>query len=132
MDNYKGDIIEESLENKSVIKKVKILSTRVEKVVEKHRTPWLKQWTLHLVEVPESQAAEVAGEISKSIDTKHKSSWYADFKNDTHHYIIFPNKVFFIDRQSKKQYNEASKYGISLGIPDYQVDFSTNVKKWKR
>ncbi|OGY23511.1 MAG: hypothetical protein A2172_04865 [Candidatus Woykebacteria bacterium RBG_13_40_15] len=132
MGNYKGDIIEESLSNKEVLKKVKIISMRVEKVTEKHKTPWLGQWTLHLVEVPSDQAKEVAGEISKSLDTKHEGSWYADFKNETHHYIIFPNKVFFIDRTNKDQYDEASKYGISLGIPEYQVDFSPHVKKWER
>ncbi len=128
MESYKGDIIEESLENKEVLKKVKILSTRVEEVTEKHKTPWLKQWTLHLVEVSDDQAEEVAKEISKSLDTKHQGSWYADFKSDTYHYIIFPNKIFFIDRSSKKQYDEASRYGISLGIPEYQVSFIPNVK----
>jgi len=130
--NYKGEIIEESLENKNILKQLKIVSTRVEKVIEKHRTPWLKQWTLHFVEVAEKQAEEVAKEISKSLDTKHQGSWYTDFKNETHHYIIFPNKIFFIDRKSEDQYNEASKYGISLGIPEYQVDFAPNVKKWER
>ncbi len=125
---YKGDIIEESLENKTVLSKVKILSTRVEEVTEEHRTPWLKQWKLHTVEVGVDKAHEIAREISKSLDTKHKGSWYADFKNETNHYIIFPNKIFFIDRESKKQYQEASDYGISLGIPEYQVNFLTSVK----
>jgi hypothetical protein len=56
MTNYKGFVIEESLENKDVLKKVKILSTKVEKVVEKHKTPWLSQWTLHDVEIAEAEA----------------------------------------------------------------------------
>ena len=33
MNSYKGVIIEESLENKDVLKKVKIVSTKIEKVV---------------------------------------------------------------------------------------------------
>ena len=49
--NYKGVIIEESLENKDVLKDVTVLGTKVEDVTEGHKTPWIKQWTLHTVEV---------------------------------------------------------------------------------
>lgn len=128
--NYEGVIIEESLENKDVLRKVKILSTKVEPVIEKHKTPWLEQWTLHTVGIPDNEAESIAGEISKSLDSEH--NWYADFKNETTHFIIFRNKVFKIDRTSKEQYDKAKEYGISLGIPPYQVDFHPEVKEWKR
>lgn len=128
--NYKGVIIEESLENKDVLNDVSILSTKVESVVEKHKTPWLKQWTLHTVEVPDGQADKIAEKISESLESEH--NWYADYKNDETHYIIFRGRIFKIDRKNKEQYEEATKYGISLGIPDYQVDFSPFVKKWER
>jgi len=128
--NYKGVIIEESLESKDILKEVKILETKVEEVVEEHKTPWIKQWTLHTVEIPENQVASVAEKISKALDSKH--DWYADFKNDTHHYIIFRDKVFYIDQKSKEQYDEAKRYGISLGIPEYQVDFAPDDKIWER
>ena len=128
--SFVGAIIEESLENKLILKKVRVLSTKIEKVTEKHRTPWISQLTLHTIEIPENRAKEIAEKISKSLDSKHV--WYADFKNDKTHFIIFRNKIFKIDRTSKEQYEEATKYGISLGIPEYQVDFSPDVKKWKR
>lgn len=121
MSNYKGDIIEESLENKEVLKKLNIISTRVEKVTDEHQTPWLSQWTLHAVEIPESEAKAVAEELSKCLDRGHGGSWYADFKNETYHYVIFRNKVFCIDRKSKEQYDEARQYGVFLGIPEYQL-----------
>ena len=130
--NYKGTIIEESLENRDVLGGVKILSTKVEQVVEKHKTPWLRQWTLHQVEILEDQAGAVAEEISKVLDYSQGTSWYADFKNETRHYIIFQNKIFCIDRKSKEQYDEARQYGLSLGIPEYQVDFHPEVEEWKR
>lgn len=130
--NYQGTIIEESLEDKSVLEEVKILSTKVEQVEEEHKTPWLLQWTLHKVEIPEDKTKEVAEKISKSLDYSHGGSWYADFKNDTHHYIIFRDKVFYIDRKSKEQYEEAKSYGLSLGIPEYQLDFSPFIKEWER
>ncbi|MBI4973404.1 hypothetical protein HZC27_02215 [Candidatus Roizmanbacteria bacterium] len=119
--NFTGVIIEESLENKGVLKKVKILSTKVEQVVKEHETPWLSQWTLHTVEISDKEAKVIAEQISKSLDRKHGGSWYADFKNEAHHYIIFHDKIFYIDRKSKEQYAEAKRYGISLGIPARQL-----------
>jgi len=128
MADYKGVIIEESLENKEILKKVKIISTKVEQVTDKHKTLWLSQWTLHTVEIPEEETGKVAEEISKSIDRAHGGSWYADFKNQETHYIIFRNKVFSVNRKSAEEYEEVKKYGISLGIPDYQLDFSPEIK----
>ena len=43
-----GDIIEESLTDRSVLSEVTILETRVEPVTEYHRTLWLEQWTIAL------------------------------------------------------------------------------------
>ena len=86
--DFVGVIIEESLEDKSVLWKVKILSTKIEKVVEKHKTPWLSRWTLHTVTIPEGKAEEIAEDLSRSLDRRHGGSWYADFKNDKTHFII--------------------------------------------
>jgi hypothetical protein len=122
MSVYTGTIIEESLKNTDVLKKVTITSTLVEPVNERHATPWLKQWTLHKVEIPEADAAAIADELSYALERDH-TAWYADFKNDAHAYIIFPDKVFFIDRTNQAQYDETRQYGLSLGIPEYQVDF---------
>lgn len=128
---FSGVIIEESLTDKSVLEDVNIVSTKVEPVTEHHRTPWVKQWTLHTVEVLENKAADVAEKISKALDKEH--DWYADFKTEKEHYVIYTNKVFHItDRSDKKQYDEATVYGISIGIPDYQVDFSPHLKQWER
>ncbi|EKD57942.1 MAG: hypothetical protein ACD_57C00081G0001 [uncultured bacterium] len=130
--DYKGVIIAESLSVKSVLKDVKILSTKIEKVSEKHKTSWLTKWTLHTVEIPEDKAADIATKISKSFDYSHKSAWYADFKNDNSHYIIFKDKIFKIDRDKPEEYQAATNYGISLGIPEYQIDFSPIIEEWKR
>lgn len=130
MDNYRGVIIEESLDNKKVLKKVQILETKVSVVVEKHKTPWIKQWTLHTVLIPENEAESIANEISVSLDKDH--NWYADYRNKTHHYIIFTNKVFYINRNSIEEYNKAKEYGLSLGIPEYQVDFHPDIKEWEK
>ena len=130
MDNYEGVIIEESLEDREVLKKVKIVSTKVEVATERHETPWLNFWTLLCVEIPDSEADMIAEILSKSLERGH--AWYADFKNGTRHYVIFREKIFKIDRKSAKQYQEARRYGLSLGIPGHQVDFTEALKKKKQ
>jgi hypothetical protein len=120
--NYKGVIIEESLDNKSVLSKVKILETKVEKITPKHKTPWILQWTLDTVEISEENADNIATEISNSLDKQHQ--WYADYKNENYHYIIYRNKIFKVDLKNPVPYDDAREYGISIGIPEYQVNFA--------
>lgn len=108
-----------------------MVSTVVEPVTEEHQTPWIPQWTMHEVRVPAAKAILVAERLSHALDPEH--SWYADFKNDTEHFVIYRNRVFHItDRSDKAQYDAATAYGISLGIPAYQVDFSPHLATWKR
>ena len=118
---YTGVIIEESLENKEVLKSVRIVKTDIERVTDTHKTPWVKQWTMHTVEIPDSDAEGIARVLSRSLDSRHE--WYADFKNAKTHFIIFRDKVFRIERASPAQYQDVVNYGISLGIPAHQLDF---------
>jgi hypothetical protein len=127
--DYEGVIIEESLKNKTILGLVSITATKAEAVTRAHKTPWLKQWTLHSVTIPATKADAVAKQLSESLDNNY---WYADFKNDTTHYIIFPNKIFCIDRTQAAEYQAATQYGLALGIPSYQLDFSPNIIGWKR
>jgi len=127
--NYSGVIIEESLKDKAVLDHVKISKTKAEPVTEHHKTPWLKQWTLHTVEIQDKQADAVADLLSRSLENNY---WYADFKSDDYHYIIFPDKVFKIVRGRPEQYEPVVKHGLGLGIPDYQLDFSPIIKQWER
>lgn len=129
--DYKGIIIEESLEDKAILKDVKIISKKVDAVIEKdkHQTPWVKQWTKYFIEIPDARAAAVAEKLSRAIDRNHISAWYADYMTDTEHYIIFRDKTFHItNRTDHTQYDEAIKYGITLGIPRDQID----VPSWRK
>lgn len=129
--NYKGVIIEESLKDASVLKEVNILETKVELITPEHKTPWLKQWTLYTVEIPEEKGDEVAEKIRDSIETDH-IAWYADFKNERTHYIIYPDEIFKVDLSNPIVYKDAKTHGILLGIPEYQVDFAPEDKVWER
>lgn len=127
--NYKGVIIEESLQDSHILKEIKVLATKIEPITLKHKTQWLKQWTLHTIEIPEEKADELAEKISQSIDKKHPS-WYVDYKNEKYHYIIYANKTFKVNLENPVLYQDAKEYGISIGIPEYQVDFAPTDKKW--
>ena len=129
--NYKGVIIEESLQEPLILKELTILETKVEPITSEHETPWLNQWTLHTVEIPEEDAEAVAEKLSKSFD-KHHPDWYADYKNDEYHFIIYAGKVFKVELSNPVLYKDAKEYGISIGIPEYQVDFAPEVKVWDR
>lgn len=120
---YRGVVIEESLGNKKILAKFSILKTRREKVTSKHKTPWLKQWTLHTIQIAEKNIDTTAEELSEIILSKQKHAWYVDFKNEKYHYIIFPSKVFKVDLQNPTLYKTAKEYGESLGIPSYQMQF---------
>lgn len=122
--NYQGVIIFESLGDPSILQDVKILATTVEEVTEKHKTPWLTRWTLHTVGIPEKKGDEFAETLSRSFDATHDTHWFADYKNDNYHFIVFPNRVFKVDLTNPILYKEAKKYGISLGIPSYQLNFA--------
>lgn len=116
---YHGVIIEESLEDTSILKKIPIVSTKIEQVTDEHRTPWLSRWTLHTIELPQRRAEAVATQLSVALEPRH--SWYADYKNDTFHFIIFHGKVFRVERKSKAQYDAARQYGLAHGTPEYQL-----------
>lgn len=124
--NYKGIIIEESLQETDLFNKIKVISTRVEKVTLSHKTPWLKKWTLHTVEISEHKAEKIAKKISNILEITH--NWYADYKNENYHFIIFRDKIFKVNRCNFKEYIAVKEYGISLGIPDYQLTFSSEVE----
>ena len=127
-----GDIIGESLTDRFLLSEVTILETRVEPVTEYHRTPWLEQWTIHRVAVSEERAAELAERFSQALDAEHAHAWYADFKNEDLHYVAFADKVSRVSRHSEGRYAEVVEYGVRLGIPPYQLDFSPTIERWER
>jgi hypothetical protein len=119
--DFKGVIIEESLYDTSILDDLKIVDTRVEYVTDRHETPWLEKWTLHTVTVSMCEAEQIAERLAKALDVEHIGNWYADFKNDRFHYVIFPNKVFKLDRKEKADWDSMRIYALSTGLPEHQL-----------
>jgi hypothetical protein len=124
--NFRGIIIEESLEDKKILKNLNILKTTIEKTSPEDNTPWLKKWTMHTIEVTEEKAMETAERIAISLDKNH--NWCVDYKNEEYHFIIFKKKIFVVDRSRKEEYEDVKRYGLKLGIPEEQLNFSSEVK----
>jgi len=74
------------------------------------------------VEIPEDEAQFFANEISQLFDKEHPD-WYVDYKNDKYHFIIYADKILKVDLQNPESYNDVKLYGLSIGIPDYQLPF---------
>ena len=123
-DVYEGAVIEESLQTKDVLEAVEIFETTVEEVTERHRTPWLKRWTIHSFRIPAERADSVAQKFSESVVREHEQSWYVDFKNRAWHYVVFPRKIFKVSRENPMEYVAVERYGATLGIPPWQLDFA--------
>lgn len=126
--NYTGEIVEESLQNLDLLGSLNIKSTRAEKVTDAHKTPWLERWTLHTVEVSAEAIEDLAHKLSQILKPEH---WYADFKNKDKHVIVFPGKVYNIDRSKPKDYKMAIDHGLSLAIPRHHLCFLLESKDWK-
>jgi len=89
--DLKGVIIEESLEDKSVLKEINIIKTESEIVTSKHRTPWLKKWTSHKVEIPEEKLDVICKKLQDSLDKNHE--WYIELKSKKYEITIFKDEI---------------------------------------
>jgi len=127
--DYEGVVVEESLKEKSVLDSLFITSTKVEPVTPEHHTPWLRQWTRHAILIPAEDAAIIALQLGVAIDRR---GWCVDYKNSTTHFVIYPGKIFKIDRQRPEHYASAVAYGLSIGVAEYQLDFGPAIPHWNR
>ncbi len=122
---FTGILIEESLTSKDCLGLLRITATTVEPVTKRHKTPWLKQWTLHQFAIDDATAAEAAAAaLQESLDPEHPQAWYVDFQDDAEHFIVFKSRIFRIDRSQPEQYAAVAAFGQELGIPPTQLDFA--------
>ncbi len=124
MKEWKGCIIEESLENKEVLKEIKIVNTEVAEV----KDATLNQpriWHLCYVVVESERIDSVSQKINEAL--KSEQPWYVNFGTDEKEIVIFKNKIFRIRKNDKEGVKQIKNYGMSLGIPERQLDFD---KSW--
>lgn len=105
---YKGLIVENSLADADVLRKMKVDSS--------YR---LGDWTLHEVRTTE-------GELPKFQTYLNGGPWYIHFweEGGDEVKVIFKERTFDITYSDKSTWKDAVRYGQSLGIPLKQLDFS--------
>lgn len=107
---YKGTIAAESLKDKEILNKIKVLS--IEETDDENVSD---RWHIY--------SALLTDEDIDILEQQIKEHWYAHFWSDTKLIIIFANKKFICDVNNKISWQPAIDYGLSVGIPEEQLDF---------
>lgn len=118
---FKGCIIEESLENKDLLKLCKITQTKVEKDDNPKTNAGEPIWTLHQVEVTRAKIEKVVSLLSKNLKLPN---WWADLSFKDEVYIVFRNKVFNGSNKDKSFVKSVRDYGNSVKLPQSQIPLS--------
>ena len=102
---YKGIIIQESLEDKNLVKKMQILDTKVD-----------GDWNIHTILISKADIDGLAPYIKQG-------PWYAHFWHGNEVLAVFRDKIFKFKHNEPTSWRETIGYGISIGIPRQQLDF---------
>lgn len=117
--NYRGVIIKESLEDKSILKGVKILSKKIANPGER------VGWHMLKVEIPAKEILDFTTRLTKAL--KRYEPWYAHFYHEDPELdrmiVVFADKKFLTSKDNPER---AVKYGLEIGILREQLDFKPN------
>jgi len=127
--NWKGWIIDKSLNDISILSSLKIIKSQIE---ENTSTEKKRIWKLYTVEIEDDNIKKIAKDLEKKI----KPEYYIHFTNGKKLLIVFYGKSFFINvkkagkddgkgigtfiarKADKKLWKEAFEYGITKGKVD--------------
>lgn len=104
---YKGTIVENSLQDPSLLKSLNIDKT------------WQDgDWTLHDVLVDKETALTISKHLADG-------PWYIHFwePGNDDVLVVFKERNFWIKHSEKSSWVDAIAYGTSIGIPEDQLDF---------
>lgn len=116
---WRGVIIEESLEDSSLLNLVKILKTKKSFLENEDEKGVLN---FHCVEV--EQREEFIEKAKRAI----KQGWYMHICKDDKMIVIFRNKVFEFSEHEREKITEARNYGISIGILPEQMEIENLIR----
>ncbi len=110
--SYRGIIVDNSLEDTTLVAAVKTLAVR-------HSAADGATWTMRLVTVSEDQINHFVSLASDLI----KPGWYMHFYNNQYLIVIFKDRVFRFLISDKRSWQAAVSYGKNIGIKAEQLDF---------
>lgn len=113
--DYKGTIVEESLEDNRIINGLEITKFKISEDDDP-----TERWHLYTVKVSKE-------EIEKLSKYLKVGKWYMHFWREREVLAVFKDKVFEFNYDDKSTWQEAVSYGLSLGIPQEQLDFLIDI-----
>ena len=114
---WKGVIIEESLEDKTLLDMVNIVGTREATLKQEEERGVMH---LHLFEVEDAKRTDFVEKAKSAI----KQSWYIHIAKDETIVVIFKNKSFEFSVDEEDKVQEAKDYAMSIGINAAQIGFT--------
>ena len=111
MNTYTGIIVEESLEDNRILNKLQIVKVRISNEEKQG-----DRWHLYTVNISEKDIEL----LSKLI----KNKWYMHFWKGEKIIAIFRGRKFEFNFNDKSTWKPAVEYGLSIGIPREQLDFT--------
>lgn len=118
---FKGCIIEESLEDKTLLKLCEITDSTVGHDDNPDTNAGEPIWTIHQVEITRSKVEEL---VKLLRDNLKLPNWWADISFQDEVYIVFKNKVFYGSNKDKNFVKTVRDYGKSVKLPQSQIPLS--------
>jgi hypothetical protein len=107
---YKGLVVEESLEDNRAINEIEIVKVRI----TKEEDP-AKRWHVYKVKVSTAEMERLSQGI--------RQGWYMHFWKGKRVTVVFKNQRFELDSDYQPSWTPAIQYGLFIGIPREQLDF---------
>lgn len=111
---WQGVVLEESLDNKSLLGLAKIVGTDIDKLEEEDRV-----MTFHKIEVSDSKRDQFIEEAKRSI----KPGFYIHLCKEGRMYVVFKDRIFKFRKGQQDLLEKAREYGKSAGIIPEQMPF---------
>ncbi|HEU5267681.1 MAG TPA: hypothetical protein VFU35_13320 [Jatrophihabitans sp.] len=80
-----------------------------------------KTWTFIHFEVDDDRVDELAASLSSTLLSD--DGWYADFRSDREHFVVFAGKIFRYPKGDTAARDQVIRYGRDAGTPAHQLDW---------
>ena len=110
-----GVLIEESLEDPAVLKKVSIVSTECTHLEDETQG---QQLQFNKIEVSESDVEDICLEVSRVI----RPTWYFHIVSGSKMFVVFRDEIMKAEKSDPESIERIIKYGTTHGILPEQIE----------